>query len=244
MSLCGSSGDRPHAGDWNEEGWRPMELVRAAEESARRYRVQPTSLLIVDIGGVLLRGSFRSEASLFCVTQEITELLARSSGHIHTELINVLPVPLQIILITSQDEVSLKGPFYATDFTQNIRHKFLFCLIVRSISPSPNFVELSALFQLESWCGRRLELKDSYVRGIMGGYFYVPFKQVGLMVLLEPFEVGVWRMILTTKVVIAMAWSIMLRRRGLDIFSGISLSTITVREIDFGSKNSANTMMG
>lgn len=42
----------------------PMEVVVSAENSARDRGVEPTSVLLLDLGSVLTRGSFTTEALL------------------------------------------------------------------------------------------------------------------------------------------------------------------------------------
>ena len=116
-----------------------MKLVRFAEDSARAYAIQPTALLFMDLANILSQGSLRTDSSLLSMQANISEWLSATESKAHTELSDALAAPLKIVLITSQDAFQEKNRLYASDFIQNIRHKFLFLLLTRKKAQDRKF---------------------------------------------------------------------------------------------------------
>lgn len=134
-----------------------MKLVEAAEEYALLYDVKPTSLLIMDLGSVLTQGSVTLKSSLLSLRPEIPERLTKIRSDVHTELVDGLAAPQKIILVTSQLETARSSVFYTTDFTQNIRHKFL--IVVLAMLPTKAPVSGPAIFLARTivWSRNRKE---------------------------------------------------------------------------------------
>ena len=73
-----------------------------------------------------------------------------TEGPVHFELLDALAAPLNIILITSQDEYSKRQKFYGADFTQNIRHKFMFLILTKTRAQNDIFRKMSTIFYVRT----------------------------------------------------------------------------------------------
>ena len=117
-----------------EEQADPMDVVRKAEKVAAERNMTPTSILFLDLGSVLTRGSFSSNASLLSLRPRILLPV-----EVHTELWQALAAPQKIFVVMSQSEGLENKNFFGSDFVQNIRHKFVFLLLTRTESQNERF---------------------------------------------------------------------------------------------------------
>ena len=99
----------------------PMYTVAESEEISRNNGVKPTSLMFVNLGRVLTKGSFTTNASL--LSMDRPQILYRAETH--TGLWEALAAPLKIIVAVSHAKAYggfSRPPFYSTDFVQNTEH--------------------------------------------------------------------------------------------------------------------------
>ena len=120
----------------------PMEVVALAEEIAEQYGIKPQSLLFLNLGSVFTQGSFTSNASVL----SLRPIIPPRSG-IHTGLYQALAANMKIIVVVSHDVIYRNLQFFASDFAQNIRHKFVFTLITRSKAQQKWLRAKSAVFR-------------------------------------------------------------------------------------------------
>ena len=142
-----------------EEQASPMDVVTQAEIIALRRNLSPTSILLLDLGSVLTQGSFSSNASLLSLRPRIPPQV-----DVHTELLEALAAPQKIFVVMSQTEGLRNKDFFASDFVQNIRHKFVFLLITRTESQDKRFRWVSGVFCLPTllWSGKVIKATWCY----------------------------------------------------------------------------------
>ena len=145
MTLCGTSSIHRELPAEHQQA-HPMDIVLSAEEIVREHGMRPTSVLFLDFGSILTRGSFRTDGSLLSMWPEpfVARIPVLTLG-IHLDLWLPLAAPLKIIVVVSQDVWSENLFFFRSDSFQNIRHKFLFLLATRTevqdrtVTPSLRF---------------------------------------------------------------------------------------------------------
>lgn len=133
----------------------PINVVFFIEMFTRQRAIEPTSLLLLNLGSVLTNGSFRTNAFLLSLKPSLRSYPLPS---VHTELWQALAAPLRIVVLLSQDEIFDNAFFYGSDFIQNIRHKFVFLLITRTQHQNKELkYDSEALFSISSfiWSGRK-----------------------------------------------------------------------------------------
>lgn len=152
----------------------PLDVVASAEEIARHHGVKPISLLLLDLGSILTEGSFNTKAFLLSLKPS-TRLQPRIK--VHTELWQALAAPLKIVVVVFQGGIFGNINYFGSDFTQNIRHKFLFLFITRTDDQDKKLGEYTGISGLttviwsgnkpqRSWCcGNRDNLFWEYEHG-------------------------------------------------------------------------------
>ena len=120
-----------------DEPASPMFVVEGVEQSALSRDIRPTALLFLDLGSILIEGSFTSDASLLSLRPHETS----RAVVVHFGLWQALAASLRIIVFLSQAESLKRKMFFSSDFVQNIRHKLMYVLFTRTAAQhrsSPN----------------------------------------------------------------------------------------------------------
>ena len=97
-----------------------MNVVGAAESFVRDRGMEPSSVLLLDLGGSLTSGSFTTRALLLSLR------LYTKNDDIHAELWEALAAPQKIVVIVSAPSCTKNALFFKWDYGEDIRHKVLF----------------------------------------------------------------------------------------------------------------------
>ena len=99
--------------------------------------------------------------------------------------------------------------------------------------------ERTDLFQQVSRTRWNLQVQD-----FTDCYSYTPYSSTDVTALLEPFSLGVWCVVFATVVILAIAWSAIVRRSIL-VFSGNTVwSIVGAREVELSPRNFSSTVLG
>lgn len=118
-----------------------MDIVLSGEKIAQERRMKSESILLLDLGSILMKGSSRTLEPLLSL-QSKSQWSSLLAPEIHMELRLVLAVPLEIIVVVSQGVYSKSIKFLRSDFVQDIRHEFLFLRVTRNTGQDPGSASL------------------------------------------------------------------------------------------------------
>lgn len=151
LRLLGSSQQHlPREDETPEPHPIPTGIGASAEELALLLDVRPTSLLIVDLRNGPTLTLPRPMSSLLLSYPKTTERIPQTRSRTNTELLDALAAPLKVVLITSRQDCLNDRAFYRSDFTQNIRHKFLFLVFQRAANQTWDLLTIQATLRIRT----------------------------------------------------------------------------------------------